>query len=156
MELRIHNWYGTDEAIEAFNTPEPPDFHCDCRFAVLPQAILCFAEIGETSSQSHLSSPSHFTWRPLRPDYEPSDSIPWLPSVVREAWDRTRKPVRRIREHHVFLRKEKGEARFQCACGIDLEVPAQQTLPRERAMAAVVEFFSTRRLPRCVDWGDYA
>jgi len=41
---------------------------------------------------------------------------------------------------------------FVCACGIDLEFPAKQTLPRELAMQAVVAFFRTGELPRSTQW----
>jgi hypothetical protein len=41
---------------------------------------------------------------------------------------------------------------FQCICGIDLEVAAEHTLPRELCMRAAVEFFQTGALPRCVPW----
>jgi len=283
VELKIHNWYSIDEALGAFNA-SAPEFHCDKQFVVVPQAVLCFATIGETSSQSHVPSPSSLTWRPLRLDYEPGDSIPWLPKSVREVCDRSRKPIQKLREHHVFLRKDKegkflyagvahlgsyecvrtgdpaklsanfslnaklprdawlkfggypgwlvevnhrchrlgfedtaifeklvqelpsqefshlsltryeedsltlhtnatrgwlmylerpddggiyvrdpgwtGDAErqeiFRCGCGIDLEFPAQHTLPRELAIAAVVEFFKTRQLPRRVDWDAHA
>ena len=45
-----------------------------------------------------------------------------------------------------------AEEAFLCACGIDLEVPAEQTLPRELCMRAAVEFFQTGELPGCVHW----
>ncbi len=41
---------------------------------------------------------------------------------------------------------------FRCVCGIELEFPAAQTLPRELAGRAAVEFFQTGRLPQCVHW----
>jgi hypothetical protein len=45
-----------------------------------------------------------------------------------------------------------AEEVFACACGIDLEFPADRALPREPALRAVVEFFRTGELPRCVHW----
>jgi hypothetical protein len=41
---------------------------------------------------------------------------------------------------------------FRCVCGIDLEFPTAQTLPRELAGRAAVEFFQTGQLPQCVHW----
>lgn len=41
---------------------------------------------------------------------------------------------------------------FRCVCGIDLDFEAAQTLPRELAKQAVIEFFQTGRLPECVHW----
>lgn len=41
---------------------------------------------------------------------------------------------------------------FQCVCGIDLEFPESETVPRELATRAVLEFFRTGELPHCVDW----
>jgi hypothetical protein len=45
-----------------------------------------------------------------------------------------------------------AEEFFPCACGIDMEFPAQQTLPRELAMQAAVEFFRAGELPRSGEW----
>jgi hypothetical protein len=45
-----------------------------------------------------------------------------------------------------------GEEVFRCVCGIDLEFPTAQTLPRELAGRAAIEFFQTGRLPECVHW----
>jgi Immunity protein Imm1 len=45
-----------------------------------------------------------------------------------------------------------AEEFFMCDCGIDLEFPAAQTLPRARAMEVVEEFFATGELPRSVPW----
>jgi hypothetical protein len=41
---------------------------------------------------------------------------------------------------------------FRCVCGIDLEFPTSQTLPRELAGRAAVEFLQTGGLPQCVPW----
>jgi hypothetical protein len=41
---------------------------------------------------------------------------------------------------------------FWCDCGLELEVPVTQTLPRELCLRAAVEFFQTGELPRCVHW----
>jgi hypothetical protein len=41
---------------------------------------------------------------------------------------------------------------FRCVCGIDLEFAASQTLPREMAGRAAVEFFKTGQMPQCVHW----
>jgi len=45
-----------------------------------------------------------------------------------------------------------AEEFFECTCGIELEFPAAQTLPRELALRAAEEFFATGELPRCVYW----
>jgi hypothetical protein len=44
------------------------------------------------------------------------------------------------------------EEAFRCVCGIGLEFPARQTLPRDLAIRAAEEFFMTGELPRCVPW----
>ena len=36
--------------------------------------------------------------------------------------------------------------------GLDLEVPAAQTLPHELCLRAAVEFFQSGELPQCVHW----
>jgi hypothetical protein len=45
-----------------------------------------------------------------------------------------------------------SEEVFQCACGIDLEFPTAQTIPRELAVQCALEFFRTGQLPGCVPW----
>jgi hypothetical protein len=61
-------------------------------------------------------------------------------------------------DHGVYARdleyteEPETEERFECVCGIDLEFPASQTLPRHMALQAVVDFFRTRELPQCVHW----
>jgi hypothetical protein len=41
---------------------------------------------------------------------------------------------------------------FRCVCGIGLEFPLSQTLPRELAMRSAIEFFQHGQLPKCVHW----
>jgi hypothetical protein len=277
--LTLHQWYTADEAVAAFGGDADSQRSCDGQFVLLPEVVLCLVTLGKTTEESHIPCPSCFVWRPRRLDYEPSDALPWLPEKVREVWDRSQKPIRKLREHHVFLRTPSDEsfiyagpahlasyvsvpgndvtevsadfslnerlprevwlkfggypgwlveinhhrhhvdaddlatferlanelprqefshlcmtryedsltvhtnarrgwlmylrypadggmyARdleyrgdpqseevFECVCGIDLEFPAGQTLPRELAMRAAVEFFQTGQLPRCVHW----
>jgi hypothetical protein len=45
-----------------------------------------------------------------------------------------------------------AEEVFMCDCGIDLEFAAVNTLPRDRAIEVVQEFFTTGELPRSVPW----
>jgi len=45
-----------------------------------------------------------------------------------------------------------AEEFFVCDCGVDMEFPVVQTLPRLRASEVVEEFFTTGELPRCVPW----
>ena len=45
-----------------------------------------------------------------------------------------------------------AEEVFRCVCGIDLEFETAQTLPRDLAQQAAVEFFKTGQLPKCVHW----
>lgn len=42
---------------------------------------------------------------------------------------------------------------FRCVCGIGLDFPARQTLPRERALMVAEEFFVMGELPCSVPWG---
>jgi hypothetical protein len=45
-----------------------------------------------------------------------------------------------------------AEEFFVCDCGIDLEFPVEQTLPRSRAIEVVEEFFVSGELPLSVPW----
>jgi hypothetical protein len=46
----------------------------------------------------------------------------------------------------------KAQELFRCQCGIQLDFPASDTLPRPLAMQAAMEFFQSGQLPRCVHW----
>jgi hypothetical protein len=278
--LTLHQWYTADESVAAFGGDTSSERSCDGQFVLLPGVVLCLVTLGGTTAEPHVPCPSCFDWRPRRLDYEPSDALPWLPEKVREVYDRRQKPIKKLREHHVFLRtpsderflyagpahlgsyvsvpgravtevsadfslnerlpravwlkfggypgwlveinhrrhpvaaddlaaferlvnelprhefshlcmtryeedsltvhtntrrgwlmylrhpgdsgvytrdlEYKGDPQseevFECVRGIDLEFPASQTLPRELAMRAAVEFFQTGQLPRCVHW----
>jgi hypothetical protein len=41
---------------------------------------------------------------------------------------------------------------FSCVCGIDLEYPRHRTLPRDRAMQVILDFFQTGVLPDWCEW----
>lgn len=281
MDPTLHQWYMPDEAVAAIGDTATPEFLCDDQFVFLSQVVLCFATVGDAATESHVSCPSCVVWRPNRLDYATSDEYPWLPEKVREVWDRSQKEVKKIRDHHVFLRlpadvrffyagkahlgsyggpmtggtpadrsanfslneklprdiwlrfggypgwlidvnhrtqrvengdlrafrqlieelphqefshlcmtryeedsltlhtnarrgwlmylrepanggiytrdpeyagNPKAEEIFRCACGIDLEFSADQTLPRDLAIRAAEEFFVTGDLPECVHW----
>lgn len=102
MGPTIHQWYTADEAVALFKGRGRR--FCDGEFIVLPKDILCLATLGNEEEGSHIAGPSHFVWRPRRLDYAPADDFPWLPREVREVWDRSRKRIRKIQDHHVFLR----------------------------------------------------
>jgi hypothetical protein len=276
----LHSWYPIAEAVATFDSDARPERFCDGQFVVLPSVVLCFVTIGQTTDEPHVSSPSQVVWRP-KLDMKPATPDDWLPERVREVWDRSGKQVRKIRDHHLFLRTAaddwfcyagdahlgsygsmqtssgewglaanfslrhklprdvwlklggypgwlvevnhechrveagdlsafeqlvgelagqefshlcmtryeedsltvhtnatrawlmylrfpadsgvytrdlayqgppESEEVFQCVCGIDLEFPTVQTLPRELATQAAAEFFQTGQLPRCVHW----
>jgi hypothetical protein len=41
---------------------------------------------------------------------------------------------------------------FRCVCGVELDFPADQTLPRDLAMRTAEEFFTAEELPRSTHW----
>jgi hypothetical protein len=102
--LTLHQWYTADEAVAAFGGDAAAEWSCDGQFVVLPGVVLCLFTLGETTEEPHVSCPSCVVWRPRRLDYEPSGETPRLPEKVREVWDRSQKPVRKLRDRHVFLR----------------------------------------------------
>ena len=104
MSSKLHHWYSIEKAIAAFEGASECEWFCEDQFAVLPKAVICFGVIGQPLGESHVSSPSRFIWRPRRLDYELSDELPWLPTKVREVYDRSRNPTQKIRQHHIFLR----------------------------------------------------
>ena len=280
MGPALHNWYSAKDAVAAFGAAERPESFCDGQFVVLPSVVLCFVTVGQTFDEPHVSSPSCVVWRP-KLGLKPASQDEWLPEPVREVWDRSGKQVRKLRDHHIFLRTPaddrffyagdahlgsygstrttsgewglaanfslshklprdvwlklggypgwlvevnhechrveagdlpaferlvgelagqefshlcmtryeedsltvhtnaqrgwlmylrfpadngvytrdlgysgpaESEEVFRCVCGIDLEFPTAQTLPRELAGRAAIEFFQTGRLPQCVHW----
>jgi hypothetical protein len=91
-----------DAAIAGF--AGEPQLWCDDQFAVLPNSVLGFITLGESTDESHLTSPSTVIWKPRRINYAPSDEYTWLPSDVREVFDRSGRKVVRLRRHYIFLR----------------------------------------------------
>jgi len=112
MQPAIHQWYSVDDALAAFGGKAASKSLCDGQFVILPKVVLCFASVGDSAEEPHLSCPSRFMWRPLRLDYEPAGEMPWLPKDVREVWDRSQREVKKIRDHHVFLRTPSDEQYF--------------------------------------------
>jgi hypothetical protein len=102
MGLTLHNWYTAADAVDGFGSGEHSELFCDGQFVVLPSVVLCFVTVGNTPDVSHVSAPSEVVWRP-KPDPVPSTKE-WLPEKVREVFDRSGQQVRRIRNHHIFLR----------------------------------------------------
>ena len=112
MELTLRQWYFPDEAVAAFGGGTAAEFLCDGQFVVLPKVILCFVTVGDAPTEPHVYSPSCVVWKPRRLDYDPSDEYPWLPEKAREVWDLNQKEVRKIRDHHVFVRSPADERFF--------------------------------------------
>jgi hypothetical protein len=112
VEPTLHQWYTPDEAVATFGDEATPEFRCDGQFVVLPETILCLATVGDAATEPHVSSPSCIVWKPRRLDYDPSDEYPWLPEQVREVWDRSQMPVRKLKDHHVFVRLPTDERFF--------------------------------------------
>lgn len=51
-----------------------------------------------------------------------------------------------------YIGDPSAEEEFRCACGISLEFPAIQTIPKDLSLRAATEFFTTGKLPTCVHW----
>jgi hypothetical protein len=77
---------------------------------VLPSVVLCFVTVGPSASKSHLDSPSQVVWMPER---QPTRTDQYcLPETVCEVYDRSGGPIRKIREHHIFVRPQAKELFF--------------------------------------------
>jgi hypothetical protein len=103
MGPALHNWYSAEDAVAAFGSFPSPISFCDGQFIVLPSVVLCFITVGQIFDDPHVSSPSRAVWRP-KLGIKPEGQYDWLPEKVREVWDRSGKKVRKIRDHHIFLR----------------------------------------------------
>jgi len=269
VEPIVHNLYTLDDAIASLGNEAVPEFFCRNDFVVLPNAVICLVTIGDPATDAFLPRPSSVIWK--RPDYRAP-----LPGKVTEIWDRSQSKVRKVKDHHVFLRLReddrflyagqahlgsyggqdysarfslnhklprkvwlryggysgwlvdanhqphpvengdlaefsriaeeipgqefahlsltryeedsltlhtnsfrgwlmylrqpadsglythdasytgdpKAEELFRCVCGIDLNFPAHQTLPRDQALKVVEEFFVTGELPRSIPWDE--
>jgi hypothetical protein len=104
----LHQMYSFDDAIASFGNETLPEFFCQDSFIVMPKAVFCLATLGDVASEPHLQSPSCVIWK--RPDCRT-----WLPGKVTEVWDRSGPQVKKLRDHHVFLRVP-GEESF-CYAG---------------------------------------
>jgi hypothetical protein len=77
--------------------------------------------------------------------YEPSDALPWLPEKVREVYDRGQKPIKKLRQHHVFVRTPSDE-RFIYAGPAHLG--SYVSVPGNDATELSADFSLNERLPR--------
>lgn len=102
MSLQLHMTYSMNAAIDGFEGKA--QLWCDNQFAVLSGAVLGFITIGESTDESHLSSPSTVIWKPARIDYVQSYEYTWLPADVRDVFDRNGHEVIRLRQHYIFVR----------------------------------------------------
>jgi hypothetical protein len=276
-EPEVYHRHTREEAVAALGDPSAAAFYCDAHFVVLPKVVLCFLTVADASGSS-VPSPTVVQWVPPRRDYHPGEEPPWLPRIVNDVYDRSVTPVRKLRDHHLFLRlpsdtsfvyaggahlgsfggtpegvharfylaeklprdlwlrfggypgwlievnhrvhqvaegdrpaferllkrlpkqefshltmtryaedsltlhtnarrgwlmyletpadpglyardpelsgDPEAEELFECTCGIDLEYPAAQTLPRDRAIQAAMDFFLTGQLPQSIPWTD--
>lgn len=100
--LPIHRRCSMEDAIAGFGGHA--ELWCDDQFAVLSKAVLCFVTIGSNSAESHLPQPSMVNWKPQRLDYAPRDEYSWLPTPIREVYDRSGPKSVRLRNHHLFIR----------------------------------------------------
>ena len=100
--VQIHREYTMRYVIADFGGHA--EMWCDDQFAVIPKAVLCFITVGPGSDGPHLAQPSTVVWKPQRLDYALGDEYPWLPTSVREVYDRSGPKVVRLRTHHLFLR----------------------------------------------------
>lgn len=105
MEPILHQLYSFDEAITAFGNDVLPEFYCHNDFVVLPNAVICLVTIGDPVAESALSSPSSVEWK--RADYRK-----WLPEMVTAVVDRDQFKVRKIKDHHIFLRMPDDSSYF--------------------------------------------
>src|SRR5262249_50867612 len=101
--------------------------------------------LGETTDEPHVPCPSCFVWQPHRLDYEPSGEIPWLPEKVREVWDRSQNQVRKIRDHHVFLRTPSDERFFYAG---PAHLGSYGGVPGRNGTGVAASFSLSEKLPR--------
>jgi hypothetical protein len=103
VEPILHQLYTFDEAVTSFGNETLREFFCHNDFIVLPAAIICLVTIGDPASDPLLPSPSSVIWKR-------SDFRVWLPGQVTEIWDRSQSKVKRLKEHHIFLRLPEDES----------------------------------------------
>jgi hypothetical protein len=141
----LHQWYTADEAVAVFGGDAAADALCDGQFIVLPKVVLCLATLGRATDEPHVPCPSCFAWRLRRLDYEPSEEVPWLPEAVREVWDRNQKRVRKLRDHHIFLRTPSDERFFYAG---PAHLGSYGHAPGRDATGVSANFSLSEKLPR--------
>lgn len=155
MGLALHNWYSAGDAVAAFGGGNLFESFYEGRFVVLPSAILCFVTVGQTIDEPHVPSPSQVVWRPNL-GTQPASHDEWLPEKVREVWDRSGKPIRKIRDHYIFLRTPADDGYFYAGGAHLGSYGSTRTRSGEWGLAA--NFSLDHKLPREV-WlklGGYA
>jgi hypothetical protein len=103
MKPILHQMYSFDDAVTSFGNETLPEFFCVNNFVVIPKTVLCLVTLGDPATEPHLQSPSCLIWK--WPDCRSS-----LPGKVTEVWDRSGPEVRKLKDHHIFLRLRDGEA----------------------------------------------
>jgi hypothetical protein len=82
-EPRLYDQYDRHEAIALFGAEEGVRMLCDDQWVVLPDVVLCLAEIGEPPRSSHFTNGGGFCWVADQP-YQVSDDqhIKFVPREV--------------------------------------------------------------------------
>jgi len=131
-----------DAAVAAFAAAERPEAFCEGQFILLPTVVLCFVTTGPGIGEPHVSSPSQVVWCP-KPGTDVAD---WLPSKVSEVWDRHARPLKKLRDHHLFLRSANDAKYLYCGDAHLGSYGNKRTDSGDWAMAA--NFSLKTKLPR--------
>lgn len=109
--LQLHRECSIRDAIADFGGDA--EMWCDDQFAVLSNVVLCFITVGPGTNDSQLPQPSSVKWKPKRLDYAPeNEEYSWLPTPVREVYDRSQPEIVKLRTHHLFVRTNQMTAFF--------------------------------------------
>lgn len=149
MALTLHTWHTAADAVSAFDGTGAAEAFLDGQFVVLPSVVLCFITTGQTFDEPHVASPSLVVWRPkLGTVRAGPGGIDWLPEKVREVWDRSGPRVRKLCDHHLFVRTPADERFFYAGDAHLGSHGSTQTTSGEWGLAA--NFSLSHKLPRDV------
>src|SRR4051812_45604650 len=98
-EPELYRGYHRDEAIALFDMGGQAHAS-EGRWAILPDAILCLADVGGLPAGSYFAAGSRFNWVADRPGDVAEGLIPSLPQEVRGDAPRRDRPI------HLFARPE--------------------------------------------------
>ncbi len=110
MPIALYTETSPESAIAALGQQTSAQHFLGGSFVVLERAVLCFLTAGAAGS-AQIETPRRIRWRGDDSSGDRSD-LTWWPSAVVDVYDWSGPTVKKLRDHHLFLRDDRGAAFF--------------------------------------------